>query len=138
MTADAVAGGVAGIVVACVVVAILIISTLGFIQYRRYKNRHIETAKFNFVVLPPINSDSRWARFKMACRRRWYKFTGRKIREGLVPTLDSSGHHTYSDSYSSTVSYGTLLQSESDESYKDSQVTVLQDYVSSGFHGDDR
>ena len=135
VTAEEVVGGVVGIVIACVIVFILIVTVLGYIQYRRYKNRHIETAKFNFVVLPPINTNSRWARFKMGCRKRWYKFRGRRIKKGLVPMLDGSGRYTYSDSYSTTVSYGTLLQSEQ-ESYKDLQVSVLHDYVSSGFHED--
>ena len=53
----------------------------------------------------------------------------------MVPLLDGSGRYTYSDSSSTTVSYGALLQSEQ-ESYKDLQVSVLHDYVSSGFHED--
>ena len=135
VTAEEVVGGVVGIIIACVIVFILIVTVLGYIQYRRYKNRHIETAKFNFVVLPPINTNSRWAQFKMGCRKRWYKFRGRRIKKGLVPMLDGSGRYTYSDSYSTTASYGALLQSEQ-ESYKDLQVSVLHDYVSSGFHED--
>lgn len=134
-TGDVVAG-VVSITVSCVIVVILILCLLGYIQYRRYKNRHIETAKFNFVTLPPINSDSKWTQFKMACRRRWYKFTGRKVREGLVPMLIGSDHYTYSDSYSTTVSYGALLQSEQ-ENYKNIQVSLLHDYASSGVHRDD-
>ena len=138
VSAGEVAGGVIGIVVSCVVVVMVILWVFLYIQYRRYKNRHIETAKFNFVVLPPINTDSRWARFKLACRRRWYKFIGRRFKEGLVPTIDASGHYTYSDSYSTTVSYGTLLQSERSESCKDHQVSLLHDYVSnSGYHGNE-
>ena len=136
--AGAVAGGVIGIVVSCVIVVILILSVLMYIQYRRYKNRHIETAKFNFVVLPPITTDSRWARFKLACCRRWYKLTGKRFKEGLVPTLDASGHYTYSNSYNTTVSYGTLLQSDRSESWKDPQASQLHDYVSIDEHHDDR
>ena len=136
VSAGAVAGGVIGIVMSCVIVAILILSVLTYIQYRRYKNKHIETAKFNFVVLPPINTDSRWACFKLGCRRRWYKLTGRRFKEGLVPTNNfyASGHYT--NSYNSTVSYGSLLQSEHSVNRKDPQVSQLHDYVSVGEHDD--
>ena len=132
------AGTVAGIVVSCVVVVVLVTAIFGYIQYRRYKNRHIETAKFNFVILPPINTDSRWAQFKRGCRRRWYKLTGRRFKEGLVSRLDaSSGHYTFSNSI---VSYGSLLQSDSScECSKDFK--VLQDLASSEYHkneNDDR
>lgn len=137
VTAEVVAGGVVGIIVSCVIVAVLITVIIVYVQYRRYKNKHTETAKFNFVFLPPINTDSKWARFKMACRRRWYRFTGRRFKEGLVPRLDGSGNYTIGDSYSSAVSYGTLLQSERTESCKDIQVSVLQDLASSGYHNND-
>ena len=129
------AGEVIGIIVFCSVLVLLVLLVFMYIQYRRYKNRHIETAKFNFVVLPPINTDSRWARFKIACRRKWYKITGRRFKEGLVTTLNASGEYTYNDSRNNTISYGTLLQAEHSESYKDTEFS-LHDYASSGYHGD--
>jgi len=132
---DAVAGGVIGIIVSVVFVVILITSILGYIQYRRYKNRHIETAHFNFVILPPINTNSRWELFKRACRRKWYKITGRRFKEGLVCKLSGS-NYTYNSSYSTGVSYGALLQSEANGSCKDIQVSQLHDYTSGYFQDD--
>lgn len=129
---DAVAGSVVGIVVSTIFIVLLITAILGYIQYRRYKNKHIEIARFNFVVLPPINTDSRWARFKRLCRRSWYKITGRKFKEGLVSKL-SGDHYTYTDSYCSGVSYGTMIQTEQYESSQE-QVSLLHDYVSERPH----
>ena len=136
VSAGAVAGEVIGIIVFCSVLVLLILLVFIYIQYRRYKNKHIETAKFNFVVLPLINTDSRWARFTMACRRKWYKITGRRFKEGLVTTLNASGQYTCNNSCTNTLSYGTLSLAEHSESYKDNQFS-LHDYVSSGYHGDE-
>ena len=112
---------------------VLLTSFFGYIQYQRYKNRHTETASFNFVILPPIDTRSCWARFKRSCRKKWYKLTGKRFHEGLVHTLSGSGKFSYSESLiASNLSYGTLLKSEKSQPDEDTQV-VLHDYVDSQY-----
>ena len=134
----AIAGGVIAAIVIIVIIAILVTSILGYIQYQRYKNKHIETASFNFSILPPIYNNSVWARFKWTCHRTWYKLTGRRYKEGLVTKLSGTGEFTDTRSFTSSgVSYGTLLVNENTKANKNVQASALQDYVSGQFVEDE-
>jgi len=116
--------------VVCIIIVILVTSFFGYVQYQRYKNRHTETASFNFAILPPIDTHSRWARFKRFCHRKWYKLTGKKFHEGLVHKLSGSGGFICSGSHiASSLSYGTLLKSEKSQPDEDIQVVLHVEYV---------
>ena len=113
----------------CIIIVVLLTSFFGYVQYQRYKNRHTEIANFNFVILPPINTRSRWACFKRSCHRKWYKLTGKRFHEGLVHKLSGSGGLSCSGSLIvSNLSYGTLLKSENSQPDEDMEV-VLHEYV---------
>jgi len=134
----AIAGGVIAAIVFIVVIVVLLISGVGYIQYQRYKNKHIETASFNFTILHPINNNSVWARLKRKCHRTWYKLTGRRYKEGLVTKLSGTGRFTDTGSFTSNgVSYGTLLVNENTKANRNFQASPLQDYVSGQFVEDE-
>jgi len=126
------------VVVIVGIIVVLVISILGYIQYQRYKNKHIETASFNFSILPPIYNNTAWARFKRTCQKTWYKLTGRRYKEGLVTKLSGTGRFTDTGSFSSSgVGYGALLVNENDRSNRHVQTSVLKDYVSGHFVDED-
>ena len=125
----AVAAGAAAISVVCIMLVVLITCFFGYIQYQRYKNRHTETASFNFVFLPPIDNRSRWAHFKRSCQRKWYKLTGKRFHEGLVHKLSGNAELSYSKSLiASNLSYSTLLKSENSQLDENSSL-LLHEYI---------
>jgi len=134
----AIAGGVIAVIVVFTVTVILISGVVGYIQYQRYKNKHIETASFNFTILPPMKNNSVWARFKQKCHRTWYKLTGGRYKEGLVTKLSGTGQFTDTGSFTSSgVSYGTLLVSENTKANRNIKASAMQDYVSGQFVEDE-